>query len=206
MGVSFFFLTQIWHLTKKHKKKAKRREKIRNKWTRPSKQKKLCWRNKSRKKRTELFASFPSCFFFFLVTNDNKWPMTTSVSFWDKLDLLARMIVLKKKETIHWPNASEVVGEFNQKKTTLLPQLKKKKHLIISFLRQGRFFAQLIGCNKKTVDSVNAKKKMQQVRVKKLFHYLLPLSVCHVSKGPMPGKTCRTANDYCVLLTLCFVG
>ena len=144
--------------------------------------------------------------FFFLVTNDNKWPMTTSVSFWDKLDLLARMIVLKKKETIHWPNASEVVGEFNQKRNNIAALNWKKKHLSISFLRQGCFFAQLIGCNKKTVDSVNAKKKMQQVRVKKLFHYLLPLSVCHVSKGPMPGKTCRTANDYCVLLTLCFVG
>ena len=206
------------------------------------------------KKKT--FRLIPKLLFFFLVTNDNKWPMTTSVSFWDKLDLLARMIVLKKKETIHWPNASEVVGEFNQKRNNIAALNWKKKHLSISFLRQGCFFAQLIGCNKKTVDSVNAKKKkmqqvrvkklfhywpftierktrlfffasqlmdcntkkqklwtqsmqkkkMQQVRVKKLFHYLLPLSVCHVSKGPMPGKTCRTANDYCVLLTLCFVG
>ena len=140
----FFFLTQIWHLTKKRKKKAKWREKIRNKWTRPSKQKKLCWRNKSREKKKN-FSPHSQVAFFFLVTNDNKWPMTTSVSFWDKLDLLARMIVLKKKETIRWPNASEVVGEFNQKKTTLLPSIvivhtsylsvnwKKKRHFPINF-------------------------------------------------------------------------
>ena len=125
----------------------------------------------NRGKKKELFASFPSCFFFSL------WPMTTSDQ-WQQVFLfetssicLPEWLCWKKKETIHWPNASEVVGEFNQKKTTLLPSIEKKKHLIISFLRQGCFFAQLIGCNKKTVDSVNAKKKMQQVRVKKLFHY-----------------------------------
>ena len=56
--------------------------------------------------------------------------------FWDKSDLPAQLIVLKKKETTHWVIASEVVGEFNQKKkTTLLPSIvivhswEKKRHL-----------------------------------------------------------------------------
>merc|ERR1711981_1081917 len=60
----FFSHTNLTFDKKTQKKKAKRREKIRNKWTRPSKQKKFCWRNESREKK-KLFAPFPSCFFFF---------------------------------------------------------------------------------------------------------------------------------------------
>ena len=188
--------------------------------------------------KKKLFASFPSCFFF-LVTNDNKWPMTTSDQ-WQQVFLfetssicLPEWLCWKKKETIHWPNASEVVGEFNQKKNNIAALNWKKKlwtqsmqkkrcnksewknfsitGLLPLSVTQGCFFfaSQLMDCNtkkQKLWTQSMQKKKMQQVRVKKLFHYLLPLSVCHVSKGPMPGKTCRTANDYCVLLTLCFVG
>merc|ERR1711981_188718 len=67
----FFFSHTNLTFDKKTQKKAKRREKIRNKWTRPSKQKKLCWRNKSREKKKN-FSPHSQIAFFFLVTNDNK--------------------------------------------------------------------------------------------------------------------------------------
>ena len=138
MGVSFFFLTQIWHLTKKRKKKQNEEKKYEINGPGQANKKKLCWRNKSReKKRT--FRLIPKLLFFFLVTNDNKWPMTTSVSFWDKLDLLARMIVLKKKRNNSLTKCKRSRRRIQpKKKQHCCPQL-KKKHLSISFLRQGCF-------------------------------------------------------------------
>merc|ERR1711981_1374744 len=61
--VFLFFSHTNLTFDKKTQKKAKRREKIRKKWTRPSKQKKLCWRNESREKKT--FRLIPKLFFFF---------------------------------------------------------------------------------------------------------------------------------------------
>ena len=128
----FFFLTQIWHLTKKRKKKQNEEKKYEINGPGQANKKKLCWRNKSReKKRT--FRLIPKLLFFSL------WPMTTSDQ-WQQVFLfetssicLPEWLCWKKKETIHWPNASEVVGEFNQKKkTTLLSQLKKKKNCGLS--------------------------------------------------------------------------
>ena len=124
----------------------------------------------NRGEKKELFASFPSCFFFPCdqwqqVTNDNKCFFLRQARFACPNDCVEK----KKKQFTDQMQAKSSENS-TKKKQHCCPQL-KKKHLSISFLRQGCFFAQLIGCNKKTVDSVNAKKKMQQVRVKKLFHY-----------------------------------
>ena len=125
--VFLFFSHTNLTFDKKTQKKAKRREKIRNKWTRPSKQKKLCWRNKSREKKKN-FSPHSQVAFFFLVTNDNKWPMTTSVSFWDKLDLLARMIVLKKKRNNSLTKCKRSRRRIQPKKNNIAALNWKKKN------------------------------------------------------------------------------
>ena len=143
MGVSFFFfLTQIWHLTKKHKKKAKEEKKYEINGPGQANKKNSAGGINRGKKKNRTFRLIPKLLFFFLVTNDNKWPMTTSVSFWDKLDLLARMIVLKKKKRNNSLTKCKRSRRRIQpkKKQHCCPQGKKKKHLIISFLRQGCFF------------------------------------------------------------------
>ena len=139
MGVSFFFLTQIWHLTKKRKKKQNEEKKYEINGPGQANKKKLCWRNESREKKN--FSPHSQVAFFFSL-----WPMTTSDQ-WQQVFLfetssicLPEWLCWKTKETIHWPNASEVVGEFNQKRNNIAALNWKKKHLSISFLRQGCFF------------------------------------------------------------------
>ena len=129
----FFFLTQIWHLTKKHKKKAKRREKIRNKWTRPSKQKKLCWRNESREKKN--FSPHSQVAFFFSL-----WPMTTSDQ-WQQVFLfetssicLPEWLCWKKKKQFTDQMQAKSSENSTKKKTTLLPSIEKKNTWAINWL------------------------------------------------------------------------
>ena len=112
----------IWQ--KNAKKKAKWREKIRNKWTRPSKQKKLCWRNESREKKT--FRLIPKLLFFSL------WPMTTSDQ-WQQVFLfetssicLPEWLCWKKKKQFTDQMQAKSSENSTKKETTLLPSIEKK--------------------------------------------------------------------------------
>ena len=81
----------------------------------------LCWRSKSTKKK--------NCSPITCHDNNSKKSILVTLAFLLRQVWFACPIdCVEKKETIHWVNASEVVGEFNQikRKQHCCPQLKKK--------------------------------------------------------------------------------
>ena len=119
MGVSFFFLTQIWHLTKKRKKKQNEEKKYETNGPGQANKKNSAG-GINRGKKKELFASFPSCFFF----PCDQWQQvflfeTSSIC-------LPEWLCWKKKKQFTDQMQAKSSENSTKKETTLLPSIEKK--------------------------------------------------------------------------------